>query len=214
MAVFIFAQTFAHLGLAAQENVTYAYDEAGRLVSAVYSDGTTNAAICYQYDPNGNITNRVSLAPNDTATDNDGDTLGDLLELVYFGNLAEDGGGDPDADGLANSNEFVLGANPTLTNTDGDAQADADEFIAGTGLNDPGSYFDLDDAARTGTAVRLQWEAVAGRTYQIEVATGLTAGVTWTNRGPEQPAASNTVQESSEPLATNEYYRVKVRLTE
>jgi YD repeat-containing protein len=40
--------------------IAFAYDQAGRLVQATYSDGTT---ITYAYDANGNLTERKVSAP-------------------------------------------------------------------------------------------------------------------------------------------------------
>ena len=45
--------------------------------------------------------------------DSDGDGLPDAWELQYFGNLGQNGAGDPDGDGYTNSQEFQLGMNPT-----------------------------------------------------------------------------------------------------
>ncbi len=47
-------------------------------------------------------------------TDNDG--LPDDWELQYFGNLGQDGEGDPDGDGKRNMTEYLAGWNPTIPN--------------------------------------------------------------------------------------------------
>jgi hypothetical protein len=57
------------------------------------------------------------------APDSDGDGLPDTWELFYFGNLGQDGSGNPDGDGFSNLVEFQNGTNPnfaeTLTVSDG-----------------------------------------------------------------------------------------------
>jgi hypothetical protein len=59
--------------------------------------------------------------------DSDNDGLVDSWETTYFGNLAQTGSGDPDADGLTNAQEFTLGTNPSLLDTDGDGLGDGAE---------------------------------------------------------------------------------------
>lgn len=50
-----------------------------------------------------------------TITDKDGDGLLDAYEVAYFGNItAQNGSGDPDADGFTNAAEFAVGSNPQL----------------------------------------------------------------------------------------------------
>lgn len=58
----------------------------------------------------------VTLAAH-FALDSDGDGLADAWELFYFGNLSQDGTGDPDGDGSSNLVEFQLGTNPTFAET-------------------------------------------------------------------------------------------------
>ena len=66
-------------------------------------------------------------------SDSDGDGLPDWWEMKYFGNLLQDGNGDPDQDGLSNADEFLLGLNPLLADTDGDGMPDG--FEVANGLN-------------------------------------------------------------------------------
>lgn len=70
--------------------------------------------------------------------DSDDDDLPDWWEIHWFGSITNqiassdqdnfDGGGD----GLANSNEFALGTNPTTWDTDGDGMQDGAEVSNGT----------------------------------------------------------------------------------
>ena len=58
----------------------------------------------------------------------DGDELPDPWELTYFPNLNQTEDDDAEPDGLTNGQEFNLGTNPTLADTDGDELSDGDEF--------------------------------------------------------------------------------------
>lgn len=58
----------------------------------------------------------------------DGDSLPDGWELAFFGNLLEVDDGDTDLDGLTNIQEFNVGSDPTLLDTDGDELRDGDEI--------------------------------------------------------------------------------------
>lgn len=51
------------------------------------------------------------------AADSDGDGLPDAWELMYFGNLSQGPGGDPDGDGKNNLTEFQQGTDPTFAGT-------------------------------------------------------------------------------------------------
>ncbi len=53
----------------------------------------------------------ISLTNNG---DSDGDGLADVWELLYFGDLTQDGSSDYDGDGLTNAEEEALGTDPTL----------------------------------------------------------------------------------------------------
>ncbi len=79
-------------------------------------------------------------------TDTDGDCLPDKWEKDNFGNLGQDGTGDPDADGCDNRCEYLNGTDPNKADTDGDGANDGDEVDAGTDPNDPNSK-PADDAA-------------------------------------------------------------------
>lgn len=68
--------------------------------------------------------------------DLDGDGLPDAWEREHFNSTtAQDGDGDPDSDGLSNEEEYDLGTDPNLADTDGDGlndSTDPDPLVAGS----------------------------------------------------------------------------------
>lgn len=64
--------------------------------------------------------------------DADDDSMEDVWEMTYFGNLNESMDGDFDNDGLTNYQEFIAGTNPTLSDTDGDGLPDGWEHDHGS----------------------------------------------------------------------------------
>jgi probable HAF family extracellular repeat protein len=60
--------------------------------------------------------------------DSDGDGLPDEWENQYRGNLTDLGSGDWDGDGVSDRDEFLLGTNPTQTDTDGDGFLDGEDM--------------------------------------------------------------------------------------
>lgn len=79
----------------------------------------------------------VADSLNVADTDSDSDGLGDSWENTYFGDLDEDGTGDPDTDSCDNECEETHGTDPNNPDTDGDGDTDGDEVTNGTDPNDP-----------------------------------------------------------------------------
>ena len=70
--------------------------------------------------------------------DSEPDNLPDWWELENFGNLEQDGGGDPDEDGLNNSGEYSAGTDPNDADTDDDGISDGNEDANHNGAVDAG----------------------------------------------------------------------------
>ncbi|MHC1768865.1 MAG: binary toxin-like calcium binding domain-containing protein [Verrucomicrobiia bacterium] len=73
------------------------------------------------------ILNGLTLEKLSTASDTDGDGLGDIWEQQEFGNLNQTGTADPDNDGLNNAGEFAKATDPNESDTDGDGLSDGAE---------------------------------------------------------------------------------------
>jgi len=67
----------------------------------------------------------------DLEIDSDNDGLPDLWEQAHFGDLDENASGDSDNDDLTNLQEYQLGLNPILADTDGDGINDGAEVAQG-----------------------------------------------------------------------------------
>jgi hypothetical protein len=79
---------------------------------------------------------------------------------------------DDDGDGVHNSWEKALGGNSSLWDSDGDGMSDLEEFRAGTALGDPNRYLAMDAIAGGSVTLRIAWESVSGKTYQVQAAPG------------------------------------------
>ncbi|MDB2327019.1 hypothetical protein N9V94_00485 [bacterium] len=89
----------------------------------IYSAALSNEAIA-----------KIAAGAGDPEADTDGDGLKDGFELESFGNLDQNGDGDPDGDGLTNLEEAAEGTHPGEADTDGDSVNDGIEL---TDMTDP-----------------------------------------------------------------------------
>jgi hypothetical protein len=107
----------------------------------------------------------------------------DASLVVVFGVAKPLNSGDDDADGLNNSWEKALGTADRLTDDyDGDGMLDLHEMLAGTSPTDPGSLLefkfirreagpalaDKGEDEEEGHSVRMRWQSVPGRRYQLQ----------------------------------------------
>lgn len=113
------------------DQVTYSYDDLGRLESAQYADGYNITKIGYQYDNAGNIEEKeVTTEIQDT----DGDEMPDAWETLYGldPDDASDAATDSDGDGLNNLEEYQYKIDPTAADSDGDGYSDGVEISYGS----------------------------------------------------------------------------------
>lgn len=92
-------------------------DGDGVLNADEYASGTD--ANCADSDGDG-VSDSDDTDPAGT-TDTDLDGLPDEWEQAWFGDLEQDGSGDPDHDGLLNRAEYLLGTDPTRSNVCADS---------------------------------------------------------------------------------------------
>ena len=91
-----------------------------------------------------------TIVPGDT----DSDGLPDAWEMTWFGNLAQNGSGDPDNDRVTNAQEYALNTNPTsAADTDSDGLADDWERFWFNGLTSQSGITDYD-----GDGLTNAWE--------------------------------------------------------
>lgn len=191
------------------EGVRHGYDSAGRLVSVYVGHAGQEGAVLYEYDAAGNRVRMRTYGPGDSARDQDGDGLSDPAEIRYFGDLAQNGAADPDGDGLVTSNEFIYGGDPTRTDTDSDGLNDLEEAVAGTALDNAGSFFQVADVAPgTGAVVRVSWDARAGRCYEIQGCPLL--GDAWDPVSGVITALVDHAHTEERPAGANRFFRLSV----
>jgi len=122
--------------------------------------------------------------------------------------------GDRDNDGMPDQWEVDNELNPdnpadALLDADNDGCTNLHEYLAGTDPNDPASALKL-TVNTQGSAVRLQFPVVAGRSYTIQRRDDLSASP-WTKLQDFPPAQSNGFAETTDSSPTNSpqrFYRV------
>lgn len=131
--------------------------------------------------------------PGGGSTDNDGDGLPNDWEAANNLNpdsaAGNDGAsGDPDLDGLTNLQEYLSGTHP----------------------RDPASFLQIESVTVAGGASRIQFNAVAGKTYSILYQTNIAATVwtTLTNVSAQAATGLIEVSDSAAGASATRYYRL------
>lgn len=138
--------------------------------------------------------------PDEYDADNDGDGLGDRLELA----------------GTAFSPTSTTDLN--RANSDGDPADDGEESVAGTDPNDPDAYLTILNIARAGSNVDITWRARGGKSYRFLGHDGPSYDLPATVLGTQTVAGgsapwyvrTNTVQDAGSGLLDARYYRIQV----
>jgi len=114
----------------------------------------------------------VALTPRIPQTDIDADQLTDVWEIKYFGAAGASPGGDPDADGLSNLDEFVMGTDPLSRSPapmrlsgspSGGVRLEFPTILPEPGLHPPGTTR-LYDLYSSTSLLEGSWQPVAGHT--------------------------------------------------
>jgi hypothetical protein len=107
---------------------------------------------------------------------------------------------DSDSDGLPDDWEIAHGLNPTNSadaalDGDGDGVSNREEYLAGTGPDDPQSYLRVESLTREGTnACALRFRAVSNLTYTVESRSNPANGI-WHRMGDVPAASTNRLVE-------------------
>jgi YD repeat-containing protein len=170
--------------------VSYTYDDAGRLVKAVYNP---DQAIHYTYNAAGSLVQR-RIGPEDDPglpADSNGDGIPDSWYLQY--------GLDPNDPDIAN------------VDSNGNGFTNREEYLLGTDPTEPDSTFRLLSASLEGEGVTVRWRAVAGRTYRLHYKVSL-ADAEWQSI-PGDITADGSVGSKVDPAGLGQgarYYRISL----
>jgi hypothetical protein len=120
------------------------------------------------------------------STDSDHDGLDDAWEIATFGDLKQDGNGDPDGDGATNLAEWKAGTNPLSA----------------------ASIFRLSFAGAIGAnTISLKWSSVPGKRYQVQYSDDLGKS-SWTNLGDPVVAGSDAASANAATSGDSRFYRI------
>ena len=120
--------------LAANASRTLQFDAVLRTGSLAPSDGTllsNQASVSFDASTGTDYGSAGIHYGVGLDIDSDRDSLPDSWERSNFKTLALGPGGDADGDGLKNINEYLVGADPNVSDTDGDTMPDGYEFDLG-----------------------------------------------------------------------------------
>ena len=130
------------------------------------------------------VSGNFSVGPD---TDLDGDGLPDAWEVRHFGSTNSVAGADPDADGLTNLQEFRAGTNP----------------------NSASSTLRISSLASPNGILRMQFESVAGKAYQLEH-TAVLNTTPWVPVGLPLLGTGQAIPVADPIEMTNQFYRVRI----
>jgi hypothetical protein len=123
---------------------------------------------------------------------------------------------DADSDGVPDTWEIAQGLNP---NDASDAKKDADndgfsnlaEYLCGTDPRNPKSFLRINSVELNNDSLRILFDTVAGKSYDLERATDLASGI-WSSVAVNIPGTGNVVQmlDSGASTQAKQFYRIRV----
>ncbi len=141
---------FIAQGAVFADQVSYTYDDAGRLTAMSYADGYKITQVAFNYDSTGNPT---SKEVTEVIQDADGDGMPDGFETSngFDPEDPSDAAQDADGDALSNLEEYEHSTDPLLEDTDGDGFSDSVEIFAGFDPLDPSDHPEATAVPAAGT---------------------------------------------------------------
>jgi len=123
-------------------------------------------------------------------TDTDADSLPDAWETTNFGNLNQNGAGDPDKDGLTNLQEYIFGSDPNS----------ASSGLPKVGVSSTGS-----------SGFTITFPTISGRTYQV-IGTENLSSTNWPTVGLPVTGDGNpkSVTDTDSISKNRKFYKLQV----
>ena len=123
---------------------------------------------------------------------------------------------DSDGDSLSDQEELeIVGTDPTRSDSDGDGALDGHELVAGTDPLDASDTFRLHVArgALPEDPLRMEWNGIQGRFYQVQSAHSLTQEWTLLPGATSIPGSNRMIVITNAlPTPQQQFYRIRVTL--
>ncbi len=139
----------------------------------------------------------------------DGSAVADMGAYEFVNDLA-----DTDEDGLSDSNElYAVGTSLVTWDTDGDAQSDGEEIVAGFNPLDRDSFFFITRMASSGASAPVfYWTGFVGRLYTVRATSDLEQEMTNLPAYVDQPGFNGVMSFTNATPSEFDFYGIRVRL--
>lgn len=190
-------------------------------IRANYTNTTINLAACGGRMSGGGYTSIGSLVPvggeemqSGSFYHQSGSTAGFILQpQTAFSGLPDEWNPDNDLDGLADNEEIAAGSSLYNKDTDEDGMDDFREWVAGTSVTNRNGVLAVTCQTLANGQKELSWFGISGRFYTFQYTDSLSSG-SWQSHPFEITGNGTEISFTDTELASNRFYRVKVRKTE